>query len=54
MTGCGHRTERAAGGAGVVTAAAGRLTAAGGRRVEVFAGHHVVMADPEGDAFLLC
>ncbi|MFD1937616.1 MULTISPECIES: VOC family protein [Nonomuraea] len=38
----------------VVTEAVERLVAAGGRRVEVFDGHHVVMADPEGNEFCLC
>jgi predicted enzyme related to lactoylglutathione lyase len=37
-----------------VTEAVGRLTAAGGRSLREFPGHHVVMADPEGNEFCLC
>lgn len=31
-----------------------RLTAAGGTALQKFPGHHVVMADPEGNEFDLC
>jgi catechol 2,3-dioxygenase-like lactoylglutathione lyase family enzyme len=36
-----------------VTAEAARLRAAGGRVLHMFEGHHVVMADPEGNEFCL-
>ena len=34
-----------------ITAEVARLTAAGGSTLAVFEGHHVVMADPEGNEF---
>jgi hypothetical protein len=33
---------------------AGRLTAAGATELQNFPGHHVVMADPEGNEFCVC
>jgi hypothetical protein len=37
-----------------VTEAVGRLAAAGGVSLREFPGHHVVMADPEGNEFCVC
>jgi hypothetical protein len=37
-----------------ITAAVERLTAAGGRTLREDAGHHVTMADPEGNEFDVC
>jgi hypothetical protein len=31
-----------------------RLTAAGATALQEFPGHHVVMADPEGNEFCVC
>jgi hypothetical protein len=37
-----------------VTAKVDKLTSAGATSVEVYAGHHVVLADPEGNEFCVC
>lgn len=37
-----------------ITATADRLTAAGATRLQEFPGHHVMMADPEGNEFCVC
>jgi Glyoxalase-like domain len=37
-----------------ITEMADRLTAAGATTLEQFAGHHVTMADPEGNEFCVC
>jgi hypothetical protein len=34
--------------------ATGRLTAAGATALQEFPGHHVVMADPEGNELCVC
>ena len=39
---------------GRITAAVARLGAAGATAVREFPGHHVVMADPEGNEFCVC
>ena len=37
-----------------ITDAVERLTAAGATALQEFPGHHVVMADPEGNEFCVC
>jgi hypothetical protein len=37
-----------------ITETVDRLTAAGGTVLQEFPGHHVVMADPEGNEFCVC
>jgi len=37
-----------------ITEAVDQLTAAGATALQEFAGHHVVMADPEGNEFCVC
>ncbi len=39
---------------GRITETVQRLTAAGGRALRDVDGHHVIMADPEGNEFCVC